>query len=106
VANREILYLALTRPALWYGVPIEALALNMFVCFFAGAELSAPTIWRCPVWFWAASVPIHFGLRRLTGWNYHWARECRLWLVTFWRPSLYSLSIRPPKSGRDISSHV
>ena len=40
--GREILYLALTRPALTWGVPFEALALNVMVTFAAGLELSAP----------------------------------------------------------------
>lgn len=106
MAERDILYLALTRPALWFGVPIEALAINVVACFLAGAELSAPTIWRSPLMFWAASIPIHFGLRRFTAWNYHWAREFRLWLMTCWRPSLYSLPIRPVQSAREITSSV
>jgi hypothetical protein len=66
MAGREMLYLALTRPALTWGVPFEALALNVMVTFAAGLELSAPTVWRSPVLFWAAAVPIHLGLRRLT----------------------------------------
>ena len=65
MAGREMLYLALTRPALTWGVPFEALALNVMVTFAAGLELSAPTIWRSPVLFWAAAIPIHIGLRRL-----------------------------------------
>lgn len=104
--ERDILYLALTRPALWFGVPIEALAINVVGCFLLGAELSGPTVWRSPVMFWAASVPVHFALRRLTGWNYHWAREFRLWLMTFWRSSLYSLPIGPARCAREISTSV
>jgi Type IV secretory pathway, VirB3-like protein len=41
MAGREMLYLALTRPALTWGVPFEALALNVMVTFAAGLELSA-----------------------------------------------------------------
>ena len=77
-----MLYLALTRPALTWGVPFEALALNVMVTFAAGLELSAPTIWRSPVLFWAAAIPIHIGLRRLTSWDYHWFRTVRLWALT------------------------
>ena len=47
--GREMLYLALTRPALTWGVPFEALALNVMVTFAAGLELSAPTILRSPI---------------------------------------------------------
>jgi len=38
-----MLYLALTRPALTWGVPFEVLALNAMVTFAAGLELSVPT---------------------------------------------------------------
>jgi Type IV secretory pathway, VirB3-like protein len=41
--GREMLYLALTRPALTWGVPFEVLGLNAMVTFAAGLELSVPT---------------------------------------------------------------
>ena len=69
-----MLFLALCRPALTWGVPFEAVALNVMVTFSAGLELSAPTIWRSPILFWAAAVPIHMVLQRLTSWDYHWFR--------------------------------
>jgi len=37
-----MLYLALTRPALTWGVPFEVLVLNAMVTFAAGLELSVP----------------------------------------------------------------
>jgi hypothetical protein len=43
MTGREMLYLALTRPALTWGVPFEVLALNAMVTFAAGLELSVPT---------------------------------------------------------------
>ena len=106
MADREILYLALTRPALTWGVPFEALALNIMVTFVAGLELSAPTVWRSPVVFWAAAIPIHFGLRRLTSWDYHWFRTVRLWALTGCsrRSSLESLPTQPPRAGREVAS--
>ena len=106
MAEREILYLALTRPALVLGVPIEGLVINVVACFITGAELQAPTIWRSPMMFWAAAIPIHYVLRFLTGRNYHWAREFRLWAMTVLRPTLYSLPIKPPRSGKEIGSSV
>jgi Type IV secretory pathway, VirB3-like protein len=63
----EVLFLALCRPALTWGVPFEALALNVMVRSAAGLELSAPTIRRSPIPFWAAAVPIHMLLRNLSG---------------------------------------
>jgi type IV secretory pathway VirB3-like protein len=41
----EVLFLALCRPALTWGVPFEAVALNVMVTFAAGLELSAPRFW-------------------------------------------------------------
>jgi hypothetical protein len=43
MTGREMLYLALTRPALTWGAPFEVLALNAMVTFAAGLELSVPT---------------------------------------------------------------
>lgn len=105
MAGCELLYLALTRPALTWGVPFEALALNVMVTFAAGLELSAPTIWRSPVLFWAAALPIHIGLRRLTSWDYHWFRTVRLWVLTTCAgPMLASLPTRAASSGREVGS--
>ena len=105
MAGREILYLALTRPALTWGVPFEALALNVMVTFAAGLELSAPTVWRSPVLFWAATVPIHLGLRRLTSWDCHWFRTLRLWgLAAVAGHTLESVPTEKPLSGREVAS--
>jgi type IV secretory pathway VirB3-like protein len=109
VADRdrsEVLFLALCRPALTWGVPFEALALNVMVTFAAGLELSAPTLWRSPILFWAAAVPIHLVLQRLTSWDYHWFRTVRLWVLTVWagRTTLESLPTVPARSGREVPS--
>jgi type IV secretory pathway VirB3-like protein len=82
VDRQEILFLALTRPALIQGVPVEAFAINAGVTFLSGMVLSAPTIWRSPIMFWLACVPIHFILQRITSWDYHGFRTIRLWLMT------------------------
>jgi type IV secretory pathway VirB3-like protein len=109
VADRdrsEVLFLALCRPALTWGVPFEALALNVMVTFAAGLELSAPTIWRSPILFWAAAVPIHMVLQRLTSWDYHWFRTVRLWVLTAnpGRTTLETLPTLPARSGREVAS--
>ena len=102
----EVLFLALCRPALTWGVPFEALALNVMVTFAAGLEFSAPTIWRSPIMFWAAAVPIHMVLQRLTSWDYHWFRTVRLWVLTVCtgRTTLESLSTQRARSGREVAS--
>ena len=102
----EVLFLALCRPALTWGVPFEALALNVMVTFAAGLELSAPTIWRSPIMFWAAAVPIHMVLQRLTSWDYHWFRTVRLWVLTVCTggTTLESLPTQRARSGREVAS--
>jgi type IV secretory pathway VirB3-like protein len=103
---KEILFLALCRPALVFGVPFEALGLNVFCCFLAGAYLAAPTIWRSPIVFWLAAVPIHFALRQLTSYDYHWARTARLWVMGLSCRVLYSLPSRRPRSAGEVASSV
>src|SRR5271163_651705 len=102
--GREMLYLALTRPALTWGVPFEALALNVMVTFAAGLELSAPTIWRSPVLFWAAAIPIHMGLQRLTSWDYHWFRTVRLWALALRTKELDPLPTQRARSARGVAT--
>jgi type IV secretory pathway VirB3-like protein len=104
----EVLFLALTRPALVFGVPIEAFALNASVTLLAGMILSAPTLWRSPFMFWLAGIPVHFLLQRITSWDFHGFRTIRLWLETAGtgRTILYALSSIPPRTAKEIPSSV
>lgn len=104
----EVLFLALTRPALIWGVPIEAFALNAAGTLLSGMILSAPTLWRSPFMFWLAGVPIHFLLQRITSWDFHGFRTIRLWLETAGtgRTALYALSRIPPRTAKEIPSSV
>lgn len=105
---RESLLLALTRPALFMGVPAEAAALNFFVTFFSGALLSGHTIWRSPFVFWLAGIPIHLTMRRMVSRDYFAFRTARLWAVTFGAgvTTLECLPTRRPTSGKRIASSV
>jgi type IV secretory pathway VirB3-like protein len=107
VANHnrsEICFLALTRPSLVRGVPVECLAANVLVTFLSGLWLSAPTIWRSPIMFWLAGIPIHVICQRLTSRDWHWARTFRLWSMTVGtgRTVLHSLPTQPPTKAGDI----
>ena len=104
--GREILFLALTRPALVWGVPLEGLALNVFGCFTAGLYLQAPTIWRSPVMFWAAVIPLHFAMRWATSFDYHWPRTLKLWALKTGHHTLPSLATKPPRHGEELASSV
>jgi len=106
VLPRETLFLALTRPALKWGVPVEAFYLNAVGTFFVGYALSAPTIWRCPLLFWALGIPIHLGLREVTGLDYHWCRQLMLWFYTFVYPELDALPTRTETEWSEVASSV
>jgi type IV secretory pathway VirB3-like protein len=103
---REILFLALCRPTLVWGVPFEALGLNIFCCFMAGTYLAAPTIWRSPVVFWLAAIPIHFALRQLTSYDYHWCRTARIWTMGLSCRVLYSLPTGRARKASDVATSV
>ncbi len=104
--QRDILFLALTRPALKWGVPIEALMLNVTITAVAGVELQSPVWWRSPIMFWLMGIPVHYGLRMLTGWDYHWCRTLRLELMTVTMRTLECLSTSPPRRPEEIPSSV
>lgn len=103
----DVLFLALTRPALMWGVPLEGLLLNAATVFFLGVTLKAPTVWRSPVMFWALAIPVHMAMRELTSWDYHWSRTLILSLRSLALGSkLVSLPRGKPKTGQELSSSV
>ena len=104
--QRDALYLALTRSALKWGVPFEVLMLNVLLSFSAGVFLQAPTIWRSPIMFWLMGVPIHFALRELTGWDYHWFRTMKLEALSLRVAALTVLPTSLPRRFQDIPSSV
>ena len=103
----EICYLALQRPTLKWGVPFWGLVMNVGVTFFVGAELEVPgNLWRSPMMFWLAGIPVHMALKRVTAWDYHWAHILIRWMLCLSMPMLGALSLRPARRGEDIASSV
>lgn len=78
----EICFLALTRPELTLGVPTKALLVNVGICLVAGMVLSGHTWRNSPFMYWFLVFPIHAAMRRLTSWDFHWARTLLLWILT------------------------
>ena len=107
-SRAEMLFVAMTRPALVWGVPFEGLAANVLLTFAAGLELQGPTIWRSPFMFWLAGLPIHFLMQRLTSHDYHWFRTIRIWALTTGtgRTTLESLPTQRARSAKEIASSV
>lgn len=81
-ANKDVCYLALTRPALTCGVPLEGLLANALICFVSGMLLSSHSWRNSPFMYWLAFIPIHMAMRRLTSWDFHAFRTIRLWAMT------------------------
>lgn len=96
----------MTRPSLIWGVPLEALCLNVMATFFVGLQFQGATVWRSPFMFWAMGVPVHFVLRQLTSWDYHWTRTVRLWAMTTGRghKTLASLPTQRPRDATRIAT--
>jgi type IV secretion system protein VirB3 len=71
----EPLFLALTRPAMRWGVPFEALVLNGVLSFFVGLWLDNP-------FFWLIGIAIHFPMRIIASRDHNFFRVGRLWMTT------------------------
>jgi type IV secretory pathway VirB3-like protein len=103
---REICFLALTRPALTLGVPTWGLAINAGVCFFGGVLFSTHSWANNPFMYWLLAFPIHFAMRRLTSWDFHWVRTLMLWGLTsgIGITALHIVAAQRVKSGKGASS--
>jgi len=74
--HRETLWLAPTRPAMKWGVPMEAFYINMLGSFFFGLLMGAP-------YYWLVGVLLHYAvLRPLATWDPSCFRVLRMWLST------------------------
>src|ERR1700731_3326093 len=102
---RETLFIALTRPALTWGVPFEALIVNILIPFAAGVELQGPG-WRMPYLFWLAGVPVYLVLRELTSWDPLWFHTIKISIITARIRSLEALPPWVPRSAEEIESSV
>ena len=73
--ERHVLLIACTRPAMKWGVPLEAWSLNSFGVLFFGMFMDNPA-------YWFLMVPGHFILAALTNKNPNFFREWRVWFKT------------------------
>lgn len=107
MVRQSTLFLALTRPALKWGVPVEAFWTNVLGTYYFGAFFQSPTtFWRCPLMLWLIGIPVHVILRELTAFDYHWATTLRLQLESSF---LWRLTSAPQPVGhahREIPTSV
>ena len=106
--TEDVLFLACTRPAMWQGVPLEAVCLNAMgtVIFFV--------LMKNP-FYMLIGVVGHYILRYLVREDYNLFTVARLWMETKGRSrhsakwggsSVSPLPLRPARSGREVRIHV
>jgi type IV secretion system protein VirB3 len=73
--EREVLWLALTRPALIRSLPFEAWVVLVLGTFFIG-------LWSGNPLLWASGIVFYWPIRLLTSRDFNIFRILRLWLIT------------------------
>ncbi len=71
----ETLWLAPTRPAMKWGVPVEGFYINLYVTFFAGMWLGSP-------FYWLIGAFNLLPLRALACWDANFFRVLTVWKDT------------------------
>jgi type IV secretion system protein VirB3 len=103
--RKDTLFLACTRPAMFWGVPFEGFMLNFCMTFLLGLWLGSPA-------YWLLGVAIHFPMRVLTSIDHNFFRVWRLWLETkgaaigsdLWGGSaLVALPSKPRRRASEVS---
>jgi type IV secretion system protein VirB3 len=72
--EKDTLFLALTRPAMKFGVPAEAFMANFVLSFFVG-------LWGGNPFLWLVCIAIHFPMRVIASVDHNFFRIWRLWLT-------------------------
>jgi type IV secretion system protein VirB3 len=113
-ASEDILFLALTRPAMLWGVPAVGCLLNISCSMIAGAWLGMGS-YMILVWWVVLIAPIHLTMRVLTAIDHNAFRTKMLWLETkassaasqrWGGSSLSPLPTRWPTKAREIPISV
>lgn len=106
--EKDMLFLALTRPPMTFGVPFEGFIANIVLSFFFGLWLGNPLLWLI-------CVAIHFPMRAIASVDHNFFRVGRLWMQTkgqslrsdAWGGSMLSpMPSQPSRSHDGISSSV
>lgn len=106
--TEDPLFLACTRPAMWQGVPIEAMGLNAIVSTIIFVIMGNPL-------YMAIGVAVHYTIRALVSRDYNMFKTIRLWSETkararntdLWGGSSVSPTpLRPARKPREVRTHV
>jgi len=113
-ARDDMLFLALTRPAMMWGVPAVGCMLNISGSIIAGAWLGAGS-YMILVWWVALMPPIHLLMRYAVSRDHNCFRVWLLWLETkaaagradMWGGATLSpLPVRWPRKAKDLPVSV
>lgn len=106
--TENTLFLACTRPAMWQGVPLEAVCINAMttVIFFI--------LMKNPLYM-LVGVAFHYIIRAFISHDYNFFTVARLWIDTKGRArnasrwggsSVSPLPLGPARSPREVRIHV
>lgn len=110
----DVLFVALTRPAMKWGVPYIGCQLNLVGSFIVGSWLGVGSGARILLYFAALGISIHLAMRVLAAKDYYRFRALLLWLDTKGRTAasrLYGAATYSPlpywpKRARELSISV
>lgn len=106
--EKDTLFLALTRPASYFGVPFQGFVANLVLSFFLGLWLGNP-------FYWLICIAIHFPMRVIASADHNFFRVLQLWLITkgssiggdVWGGSMLApMTDRPATKAKERSSCV
>lgn len=106
--NEDLLFLACTRPAMWHGVPLEALAINGMATGVLFVMMSNP-------FYLLIGAVIHYTTRALISHDYNLFTTLWLWTETKGRArnqerwggsSVSPLPLGPARHPREVRIHV
>lgn len=106
--TEDVLFLACTRPAMWQGVPLEALALNGMATGILFVLMSNP-------FYMLTGVVIHYTVRALISHDYNLFKMLALWVETKGRArnkarwggsSVSPLPLSPARQPQEVRIHV
>ena len=106
--TQDPLFLACTRPAMWQGVPLQALAINGMATSIVFVLMSNP-------FYMLIGVVIHYTTRALISHDYNMFKTLALWLDTRGRArnmghwggsSVSPLPLGPARKPREVRVHV
>lgn len=106
--TEDPLFIACTRPAMWQGVPIQAMGFNSIVSTVFFVIMGNPL-------YMGIGVVVHYTIRHLVSRDYNMFKTIMLWSETkararntdLWGGSSVSpLPLRPARKPREVRTHV